>query len=98
MHSCSELLKQGEIFSLSHTHTNSTSPGVLFFHVVLFFSPRTELESFFPALPVSAITVVTIKQKKNTTEAELSTRQLLDNVSLTTCCSKETYKPLIYTW
>ncbi|XP_047007554.1 metabolism of cobalamin associated Da isoform X1 [Ictalurus punctatus] len=40
---------------------------------------KQELESFFPALPVSAITVVTIKQKKNTTEAELSTRQLLDN-------------------
>ncbi|XP_034155446.2 metabolism of cobalamin associated Da [Pangasianodon hypophthalmus] len=42
---------------------------------------KQELESFFPALPVSAITVVTIKQKKPTTETEPepNTQQLLDN-------------------
>ncbi|XP_060767656.1 metabolism of cobalamin associated Da [Neoarius graeffei] len=40
---------------------------------------KQELKSFFPALPVSAITVVTIKQKTTMTEADLKTQQLLDN-------------------
>ncbi|XP_046696449.1 metabolism of cobalamin associated Da isoform X2 [Silurus meridionalis] len=40
---------------------------------------KQELESFFPALPVSGITVVTVKQKRNPTEAELNSQQLLDN-------------------
>ncbi|XP_027016581.2 metabolism of cobalamin associated Da [Tachysurus fulvidraco] len=38
---------------------------------------KQELESFFPALPVTGITVLTIKQKTIRTE-ELNTQQLLD--------------------
>lgn len=45
----------------------------------------TELELFFPSLPMSPITVVTVTQKNSkldTEEVERAQEQLLDNVSL----------------
>lgn len=82
MHSCPELLKKG-----THVYnTCKTSVKLLeqFFNNQILV--LTELELFFPVLPMSPITVVTVTQKNQklgTEELNRDQEKLLDHVSLT---------------
>ncbi len=79
MHSCPELLKKGTV----SRRTCQSSSRVQFVNRIVGFA---ELELFFPVLPASPITVVTVTPKNQKTAPEEQNKdphQLLDHVSLT---------------